>query len=189
MAVRRPTTRYGPGGTLGIRVDSSELQDLYRRTTRFRPRLRAELHEQFGEAAEELAETARRNVLAARFPAARPARHEHPKRSTGLRRELAAATQTSVRRAGSGVEARVLNRHPMAAPTDGRWGETWRHPTHGRRGPGQWAAQMSAPWFRRARELAGPKARDAAAEAARGALSELSGRSLLGRIAGRLRGR
>lgn len=189
MAVRRPTTRYGPGGAIAISVDSSELQEFYRGTLRFRPRLRAELHDQFGDAAERVAEQARRNVLASRFPATRPARRPHPARRTGLRTELAAATQVQVRRAGDGVEARVLNRHRMAAPTDGRWGNTWRHPTYGRTGRGQWVAQRASHWFRRARADAGPAGREAALASMRSALAEVRSRRGVGRALARLRGR
>lgn len=174
-------------GTISIQVTGDEdLRDFYRRTRLFRRNLRGALHEEYTAAAESVAEAARRNALAARFPAARPARRPWPARSTGLRAGLAASVQVRVRRAGGGVEARVVSRHPMAAPTDGRWGDTWRHPVMGNR-RAAWVAQRSFPWFSRAREEAAPAAREAASGAAQRALAGLSrrGGGLLGRLFGR----
>jgi hypothetical protein len=137
-----------------VRIDTDDLQQLLVRTREFPPVLRTELRTELRQAAEGVQRAARRNALALRMPAVVPARHGGGRRSTGLRRGLAAAVRIRQRDAGDGVEYRIRAGHPMSSPTNSAG---WRHPVYGNRG--RWVAQLSQPWFSAAVRDARPEAR------------------------------
>lgn len=149
-----------PGqGALSIRVDDDELQALLVASRRFPQLLQDELKGRLGEVADDLVALGRRNALALRLPGKPPSRRPE-RRSTGLRRELAAGVRAVYRPAGGDVEYRITANHRMSAPTDA---EEFRHPVFGNRR--RWRAQESQPWFAEPLVARLPRARAAGGEA------------------------
>lgn len=140
-----------------VRIDTSDLQELLRRSREFSPILQRELRDQLNRAAQVVQRDARAGALALQMPATRPARYPSARRSTGLRRGLASGVRIGLRNAGDGVEYRIRATHPMSSATNKAG---WWHPVYGNRDV--WREQRSQPWFTLAARRAVPVAQEAA---------------------------
>ncbi|OHV46617.1 hypothetical protein BBK14_01860 [Parafrankia soli] len=156
----------GPVGPVSIRVDDGDLQQLLVASRRFPQYLQDELRDRLGEVADDMVAVARRNALALRLPGKPPSRRPE-RRSTGLRRELAAGVRAIYRPAGAGVEYRITSSHHMTHATDARY---FRHPVFGNREA--WVGQASQPWFADPLAARLPRARTAAGQALGDALDK-----------------
>lgn len=142
-----------------VRIDTSDLQRLLIQTREFPPVLQRELRDQLNRAAQQVQRDARAGALALRLPGLPPGRGLN-RRSTGLRRGLAAGVRIRLRNAGDGVEYRIRASHPMSSATND---SEFRHPVFGNREV--WRAQLSQPWFTLASRRAVPVAQQAAESA------------------------
>lgn len=153
-------------GTLWILSDGGEFEHLASRARRWDRTLHRALRDEIGAAARPAAARARRAVLQSRFPGI-PSR-PNPRRSTGLRSDIASSIDVTVQDAGNSVGYRIHTEARMAYLTNS---PKWRHPVYGNRGA--WADQAGSGWWGRAMAESRPELRQAPEKALRRAVREL----------------
>ncbi len=147
-------------GALSVRVDAGDFERLRPRTRDWEQVLQGQLRAELGAAARGAAQTASRAALRLRLPGLPPSAHPGPRRSTGLRSDLARSVTVILRAAGAGIEYRIRADHPMANPTNAA---SFRHPVYGNRDV--WVTQASQPWWNLAMARSRPQMEEAAQRA------------------------
>ena len=141
-----------------FRVDASDFQRLFSKSSQVEPKLKAALRRRIRSAGQEIVDDMRRNVLSGSY-----------KIDAGLRQKIAAGLRLTFSTTASGAGVRITSNGPLAAAWESSRG--WRHPVMGNRDA--WVHQMGRPYFNRTAMAAKGKVQTQVELAMKDAISSL----------------